>query len=95
MNTFQKYTTALSLSVSILLIGLSFGIGDYFLRFLLVGELPGSATSLPPDMMLLLFSGCFFTVVLLSIRPIALARYLHLLRNFKQPLPKRRYGSIQ
>jgi hypothetical protein len=95
MNYFQKITTVLSLIGSAIFIGLSFNIDESLIRFLIVGEVPGSSTSLSPDTMLLVLSFCFAVLLLVTIRPIAFLRYFNTFGAAKHYLPKRRYSSIQ
>lgn len=95
MNYLQKITTGLSLLGSAIIVGLSFNVFDSMLFFLLVGELPGSQTSLHPDTMLALF-GCSLLAFMIAVaRPTALLRRAESLSGVRQYLPKNRYGSIQ
>lgn len=84
----QKITLA-ALIGSGSIIALSFDVANHLLRFLLVGQIPGTSIMLSPVAMLVIFS-----VVALGII-FAITPRPHLKKSVaKSQLPKRRYSHI-
>lgn len=86
--------TRTSLLFSVFIILLSFHADEMLVRFLLAGEIPGTNSSLPPNLMLVLFAGIFLASVASLLFRNRQNNLVQRLERFKPKLPKRRYSSI-
>jgi hypothetical protein len=84
-----------SLLGSIVLILLSFHVDTLVIRFLLVGELPGGYSSLPPIVMLMIYSITFALTLVFLLAPRAqIHEFSKRAHSIKSRLPQKRFNSL-
>lgn len=80
---------------SLLFILLAFGVDALFVRFLLIGELPGSNSSLSPITMLTIYSASFAIILIYLFVPrTQINEFGKRAQSIKTRLPRKRFSSL-